>query len=599
MNILTPCKTISLCGIALAAACGAAFPAGFSVYEVPAISSVPQTSGRLGSNAKPADTLQIIATPGEFEPASFVVSPSENIDGFNVEPSSLQGEEGNVISGDNLDVRIVKCWYQAGTAWYSYFADPNRREYVPELLLKDEGLIKVDQETKQNYLRVGDGYRPVSYPEKEAAEFFNYYVEPVQDAKSLQPVSLRKGFNQQYWVTLKVPEGTKPGLYKGTLKFVAGDKQAGQLGVEVRVLPFSLPKPKTYYDLNNDYLVSLYRTDVLGTAVKMGVDLDRATALQKAIYKNLIGHNVVNALTGMSIRSEVPNEEGRQWVLKELRMMREAGLEMRPLITNGWAYFTGNEATEKNGRELFKKRVAYYVDTVAGEVGHHDIYLATFDEAGPQQTEILRDLAEDIHGAGKVKLWMTTAKDRHFNSAGYVTDLANEAGWPDRMQAARWHAVGGKLTNYAGPHTGPENPELFRRWEGLARYKADLDGSFNYKYFSQLHPTLHKKWKENVWNDFSGANFRGFNFVYPTADGVIDTLAWEGFREGIDDIRYATKVKQVAQRAIESDNIQAVYAGRKALLWLELFDAKTEDLGTARLEMINDILEIEKLTNDK
>ena len=236
---------------------------------------------------------------------------------------------------------------------------------------------------------------------------------------------------------------------------------------------------------------------------------------------------------------------------------------------------------------------------MAGEVGHHDIYLASFDEAGPRQTEILRDLAEDIHGAGKVKLWLTTAKDRHFNSAGYVTDLANEAGWPDRMQAARWHAIGGKLTNYAGPHTGPENPELFRRWEGLARYKADLDGSFNYKYFSQLHPTLHKKWKEDVWNDFSGKNFRGFNFVYPTADGVIDTLAWEGFREGIDDIRYATKLKQVAQRAIDSDNIKAVYAGRKALMWLELFDAKTEDLGTARLEMINYILEIERIINDK
>ena len=26
--------------------------------------------------------------------------------------------------------------------------------------------------------------------------------------------------------------------------------------------------------------------------------------------------------------------------------------------------------------------------------------------------------------------------------------------------------------------------------------------------------------------------------AYPTVDGMIDTIAWEGFREGVDDVRY-------------------------------------------------------------
>ena len=40
-------------------------------------------------------------------------------------------------------------------------------------------------------------------------------------------------------------------------------------------------------------------------------------------------------------------------------------------------------------------------------------------------------------------------------------------------------------------------------------------------------------------NDLVGF-YRNMNLVYATKDDFIDTLAWEGIREGIDDIRYAT-----------------------------------------------------------
>lgn len=193
-----------------------------------------------------------------------------------------------------------------------------------------------------------------------------------------------------------------------------------------------------------------------------------------------------------------------------------------------------------------------------------------------------------------MKVWMTTAKGRHFNLAGYAIDYANHGGWPDRTRAATWHAVGAKIASYAGPHTGPENPDVFRRWEGLARYKENYDGSFNYKYFSQLHPTLYERQKANVWNDFLGTEFRGFNMVYPVATGVIDTLAWEGFREGIDDVRYATLLKMEAQQAMESKNAHARAEAKKALMWLELLDAKKADLNSARQEMIEYILKIKK-----
>ena len=56
-------------------------------------------------------------------------------------------------------------------------------------------------------------------------------------------------------------------------------------------------------------------------------------------------------------------------------------------------------------------------------------------------------------------------------------------------------------------------------------------------------------------------------FVYGMADGVIDTLQWEGFREGVDDIRYATLLHGLAVKAAASTNLDTIYAGAEALQW--------------------------------
>ena len=34
--------------------------------------------------------------------------------------------------------------------------------------------------------------------------------------------------------------------------------------------------------------------------------------------------------------------------------------------------------------------------------------------------------------------------------------------------------------------------------------------------------------------------YRDHVFAYPTLNGVIDTIQWEGFREAVDDVRYLT-----------------------------------------------------------
>ncbi len=55
--------------------------------------------------------------------------------------------------------------------------------------------------------------------------------------------------------------------------------------------------------------------------------------------------------------------------------------------------------------------------------------------------------------------------------------------------------------------------------------------------------------------------------TYPTADGVIDTVQWEGFREGIDDVRYVCALEAAIARA-KLDPAKVQEAAR-AEAWLQ------------------------------
>lgn len=555
-------------------------------YSVPPLSSIRRLPDQLPEDARLGSELRMVAAQGEFEPASFLIRPRVDIAKLELKPTALTGPGGE-IPASAVDIKIVKVWFQAGTAWYSYFGDSNRRELVPELLLNDETLVEVDEKAQENYLRVGDEYRWISYPKEKAEKAFNYLTEPVADSRTLQPIRLKKGRNKQIWVTVKVPRETREGIYRGQIRMTADGKQVGAMNLAVRVLPFELPLPKTYYNLENDFLVSLYGTDMLGLADRLKIPRETSEKQQKAIYEDLLDHNIFNARPNQDIRGDLDADAAK--LKRELEMMKETGFVMKPLLSSGWSYPLNNKETD----EQFQARIDRLSKTFKEVLGHDDVYITSWDEAGVDRIKIMREKTEYTNKQD-LELWVTTAAGKHFELAGYIIDYANHGGWPKRENALQWHAVGSKVASYAGPHTGPENPDVFRRWEGLARYKAFYDGSYNYKYYSQLHPTLYEKQKANVWNDFMGGAFRGFNLVYPTTDGVIDTLAWEGFREGIDDIRYATKLKQVADQAIKSGKPEAKYAAKKALMWLELLDDQTEDLSAARLEMIEYILKIQK-----
>ena len=134
---------------------------------------------------------------------------------------------------------------------------------------------------------------------------------------------------------------------------------------------------------------------------------------------------------------------------------------------------------------------------------------------------------------------------------------------------------------------GVENPEIYRRNFGLLLWKANYDGAANFAY---QHCS---KDKGSVWNEFDTPHGRrDHNFTYPTMDGVIDTIAWEGYREAIDDIKYATTLKLAIEKAKKSGDGKIKGIALSAEEYLSRRNLKTVDLDTVRLEIINYILQL-------
>ena len=76
----------------------------------------------------------------------------------------------------------------------------------------------------------------------------------------------------------------------------------------------------------------------------------------------------------------------------------------------------------------------------------------------------------------------------------------------------------------------------------------------------------------HVWNDFDDKTYRDHVFAYPTLNGVIDTVQWEGFREGVDDVRYLTTLRALIEQGKADPAKQQVAA--EAGKWLDAMDVE-------------------------
>ncbi|GAH00485.1 unnamed protein product [marine sediment metagenome] len=135
------------------------------------------------------------------------------------------------------------------------------------------------------------------------------------------------------------------------------------------------------------------------------------------------------------------------------------------------------------------------------------------------------------------------------------------------------------MFNYGHPQCGVEEPETYRRNFGLLLWKAGYDGAMDYAY---QHSFTHE------WNDFDNPSYRDHTMAYPTENGVVDTIQWEGFREAVDDVRYVTTLIEAVETAKAAGGTKARLAWATEP-WIGTIDPQA-DLDATRRQMIQRII---------
>lgn len=472
------------------------------------------------------------------------------------------------------DVSLVKRWFRSGGAWLTYHNDRRCRHLVPDLLLHDDDLVRVDETERRNYLRLdwptGRVYADASDPDKEFRAWDPYL--PFADAATLQPVKIpAAGRNQQFLLTFRAGKDTKPGDYRGTatVRTDAGDKAVKLL---VKVLPVDLPtQGSPYHNLERSYI-----THVNSMPSAEGATHAERVAFAKTILTDTAEHSI-NHLTDA-------------WQSPEsAAIAREAGLI--PDRVFGFPH-----DAQGGGRPPYwpcfypgiDKAELTEQDRAAGmraAVRASRRWKAAFDQAHPggeqwalyhsessawmtlalmqgEENPVLHDLGIRLfaHGWENNSHYATDSQDMHSS-----TLISTE-------EARRWHSAGGEVINYADPFPGSENPLWFRMRPGAMMYFAGMDGQMMHGYRQGRTP-----WNEWAVDWGGDGTYRNFCLCYPMKGGWIKTLAFEGFREAYEDVRYYTCLKRLATQHIDDADHELRRESRRALRWLDRTERDSTD----------------------
>ena len=477
----------------------------------------------------PERSFTITGCRGEYQPVSLVVKAVKKLKALTLKPGILTNNNGKCsIPVENIDVKLVKCWYQSANAGKSINQKKTPRKLVPELLVNDPALIKVDNAKKQNYLKLTYPgkveYRDISWDRQKKVD--NSIEEwPVADSPKLLPVDVPAGCNQQFWITLHIPEKAIPGNYTGNLSLQADGKEIGRIKLHAKVLPFTLLPP--YYTASIDYhgVPSSYGS----------ISSWKKTDQQMlAELKNMVAHGLTNCQHYFAVDDAS--------LTKVMALRKQAGMSNKQIFLKGHKIYTFAETADK--LEDISRRAKHIIEQARAN-GANEVYFYGRDELAGSRLPKQRKAWKAIRNSGG-KIYVAGGRD-NLVFMGDIQDVLVKAGWPDRKHVEGWHKNGHKIFCYSNPQVGVEDPAIYRLNYGLLMWKYDYDGIADNAYQHTFGFT---------WNDFDHGTYRSMTFAYPTRNGVVDTIAWEGYREAVDDVRYITTL-EVLVRQLEKKKTNA------------------------------------------
>jgi hypothetical protein len=499
------------------------------------------------------DGISLQACRGEYEPASFVVRAERSVAAIQMTASDLIGPGERKIPASAVDIKLVKCWYQAGDMTIQ---KTDQRVLLPELLLNDDNLVKVDYGQQRNFLKVTIGgieqYIGNSLPDETIPD-----NAVIKDADVLQPFDLDAESNKQVWVTIHVPEDAVAGDYKGVIRLQSAGIPSVDMNVTVTVLPFDLQPPFLEY--------AIYYTGKLPTTPKNYIGSEWKTNEQYlAELKNMKNHGVLYPTL---------YQAKDQMLGTALSLRNQAGLPKDHLYSLG---ISAGSQTSTSDLNTLGNSVASWINFISG-YGFGSLYVYGIDEASGVKLLSERAAWQKAKDSG-AKVFVAC----YAGAVDIVGDLLDAPilfGAYNPNEVLKFHNYGKKVFSYANPQVGIEDAEIYRRNYGLGLASAGYDGAMDFAYqYSFGH----------IWNDFDNTIYRDHVFAYPTSNGVIDTVQWEGFREAVDDVRYLSTL--IVSKNGQKDSV---------ILWLSAILTERTNMYELRSQIINENLTKTKLSPPK
>jgi hypothetical protein len=420
----------------------------------------------------------------------------------------------------------------------------------PELLLHDDGIVQIDSRYQVNLIR---NLGTLSEPDK------------------LIPFDVPARSNKQIWVTIQIPRNTMAGEYAGTFTLSADGMGDRLLQMKVTVLPISLERPRLISSIF--YLTGAY--DGL-----IGRQFKRNFQIRLVEFKDMKAHGIYNPVLEQRRFNKVDLEN-------LLQLKDRVGMDKVPLFYTAWPKLPKTE-TEKIALLNNARQVLSYTS----QKGIRDVYFYGFDEITGSDLYSARPILTSIKSMG-LRTMQTAMTLETVNVLGDVLNVIIYHGgalFPKSEPSPttiieQVHQKGGRMWIYGYPQGGLEQPETYRRNYGIVLWKNNIDGLCTYAYQVPM---------KEPWDDWDqrGPDYRDELMVYPTINGIIPTLEWEGYREAVDDLRYLTTLEHILKGLPESS------VKREAANWLSSLDTKG-NLYQMRQQAIRYILALQENRSTK
>ena len=584
--------------------------AAYRTYVVqPAINNNAILDGEaLPAECRDEKVMKIMCARGEYEPATFLVETDKPLKQVMVKVSPLKGASG-VLAPETVDVRIAKKLFV--TPCFGKVA-------IPFVLVHDPGMWKtIDKSPKWllefegelvNGVWMTGGRRLDEYKAKMAK--INMLIKPLVDTKQLQPADIDG--RRQFWLTVHIPQDAPSGIYRAQVVISVKNAPDTKLTLEVTVPEFDLLAPKFEYSI---YYPGILIDDTSKDFIARWTPASEQQYLREC--RNMVAHGCTNPCIWDGPRLDKEGKLDFTKLSRYLDLREEAGMGPGgPLyMFDGGGMFVGSgdltpEQRQRNV-DVTRQTVAW-----ARARGYSDVYFMGVDEASGSRLHAARDSYESIRQGGG-KLWAACEAD-FFDIAGDLLDrpIITHPGhmivdahqqWqvdtsdfllhrqrmlthePELLMTPQIqkmikevHKNGFKIFTQMDPVPGSPLPDLHRRNRGLGIWKTGFDGTMTRAYINHHAPKTIRFDDQEIKDN--GVNVGSFDFVLRGPHGVLDTLTWEGYREGYDDARYLATLQDAIAKAKAAGKHARLVARTER--WLGDITVNA-DLDAWRLEMAN------------